>query len=244
MTRKAVLILGLLVGVGAGSGCNQPQHTTKIADLDPYVGRYPPAVRPLAPKQQPQPQQPKQHAGSLKGATIVVDAGHGGHDPGAHGLSSNTEKQINLNIAMALARLLQTRGAKVITTRDGDHFVDLDARAATADSTHADLFVSVHSDSSKKSGISGTTVYISRSPSAQSSHAGQCIAAALEHAGIECRGVHGAGYRVLVGHSRPAVLVECGFLTNRADAQRLNSSGYQSKVAEAIAEGIAQHFAG
>ncbi|HVP09805.1 MAG TPA: N-acetylmuramoyl-L-alanine amidase [Phycisphaerae bacterium] len=242
MTRKPPLILGIVVAIVAGAGCQQ-QQTTKIADLDPYVGHYPSGARPLPPKQQPPPP-PKQTGGSLKGATIVVDAGHGGHDPGARGLSATAEKQINLNIAMDLARLLQSRGAKVVTTRNGDHFVELDDRAATADSTHADLFVSIHADSSKKSGISGTTVYISRTPSAQSSHAAQCIASALERAGIECRGVHGAGYRVLVGHSRPAVLVECGFLTNRADAQRLNNSGFQSKMAEAIAEGIAQHFSG
>jgi N-acetylmuramoyl-L-alanine amidase len=243
VTRSYTLILGLVVGLAAGSGCNPDRQTTRIADLDPYVGRYPGAVKPLSPKQQPPPP-PKQPGRSLSGATIVIDAGHGGRDPGARGLSATTEKQINLDIAMSLVRLLQARGAKVITTRNGDRFVELDDRASTADSSRADLFVSVHADSSKKPSVSGTTVYISRQPSTQSSHAARCIAAALEHAGIECRGVHGAGYRVLVGHSRPAVLVECGFLTNGSDAQRLNNAGFKSKVAEAIADGIAQHFSG
>lgn len=244
MTYRLTLILPLVIGLAVASGCAGPDtRTSKVADLDPYAGHYPPPVRrpaPAAPKEQPPP--PKTAGRSLKGATIVVDAGHGGKDPGARGLSSDTEKSINLNIAMRLTKVLQSRGAKVITTRSTDCFIELDDRAATADRTHADLFVSIHSDSSKKAGISGTTVFVSRQASTQSSHAARCIASALEHAGIECRGVNGAGYRVLTRHSRPAVLVECGFLTNRTDAQRLNSAGYQAKIAEAIAEGIAQYF--
>ena len=243
MTHKPIVILGLVLGLAAGSGCQQ-QQTPKIAEIDPYVGHYPPSARPLPPKQQRPPERKEQANRSLAGAAIVVDAGHGGKDPGTRGLSSDPEKQINLSIAMKLVSALQSRGAKVTTTRSGDRFVELDDRAASAGAAGADLFVSIHSDSSKKSNVSGTTVYISRQASAQSSHAAQSIAAALERAGIECRGVHGAGYRVLLHNSRPAVLVECGFLSNRSDAQHLNSSAYQSKVAEAIADGIARHFSG
>jgi N-acetylmuramoyl-L-alanine amidase len=243
VTRKTTLILGLVLGLAAGSGCQQ--QAPKIAEIDPYVGHYPPSAKPLPPKQQRPPEHAKEPANrSLAGAAIVVDAGHGGKDPGTRGVSADSEKQINLSIAMKLVAALQSRGAKVTATRCGDCFVELNDRAASADNAHADLFVSIHSDSSKKSNVSGTTVYISRQPSAQSSRAAASIAAALGRAGIECRGVHGAGYRVLVGHSRPAVLVECGFLSNRADAQHLNSSAYQSKVAEAIADGIARHFSG
>ena len=59
---------------------------------------------------------------------------------------------------------------------------------------------------------------------------------------IECRGVRRAGFRVLVGHSRPAVLIECGYLTNRTEARRLSTTTYQSRIAEAIVDGIADHF--
>lgn len=241
MTRKPALILGLMLGLVVGAGCAPEGRPSKVSELDPYVGRYPPAARGLPPKPQPPPSIP-QPARSLKGATIVVDAGHGGHDPGARGVSAAPEKQINLSIATQLARALSARGANVISTRNGDRFIELEDRAAMADSHRADLFISIHADSSKKPGVSGATVYVARSASSASQNAARCIAAALERSGIECRGVHGAGFRVLVGHSRPAVLVETGFLTNRADAQRLNTAAYQSRVADAIAEGVAQHF--
>lgn len=176
--------------------------------------------------------------------TIVVDAGHGGKDPGARGVSVSPEKTINLDVALRLARLLEQAGAKVVTTRSSDRFIPLDDRAAMADRTRADLFVSIHADSAQRAGASGTTIYIARNALSQSRHAARSIAAALQRAGIECRGTQSAGYRVLVGHSRPAVLIECGFLTNRADASRLNTAPYRAKLAAAIADGIATHFGG
>jgi N-acetylmuramoyl-L-alanine amidase len=233
-------LIGLAAATAVLAGCG-PTERPKIAELEPYVGRYPRGLPPLPPKPVVKPTVTSR---ALAGATIVVDAGHGGHDPGARGVSAVSEKSINLNLAIKLAGLLRSRGAKVVTTRERDVFIPLDDRAATADRMRADLFISIHADSSQRSSVSGTTIYISRNASGQSEAAARCIATALEHAGIECRGVHGAGYRVLVGHSRPAVLVECGFLTNRDDAQRLSTSAYQSRVAEAIANGVADHFKG
>lgn len=236
--RYTRVLIGLAAATAILAGCG-PTERPKIAELDPYVGKYPAGLRPLPPKPIVKPAVPSR---ALAGATIVVDAGHGGHDPGAKGVSALPEKRINLSIAMKLAGLLRARGARVVTTRDTDVFIPLDARAATADHTRADLFISIHADSSQKSSVSGTTIYMARNASDQGEHAARCIAVALQRAGIECRGVHGAGFRVLVGHSRPAVLVECGFLTNYGDAQRLSTSAYQSRVAEAIADGVADHF--
>ena len=179
---------------------------------------------------------------SIGPVTIVVDAGHGGRDPGALGVGPVPEKTVNLNIAMILAEWLEAAGANVITTRDDDRFVSLDDRADLAEREWADLFVSIHADAARRSAATGATVYIARGASAQSLHAAESIIAAMERAGIECRGIHQAGFRVLVGHSRPAVLVECGFLTNSYEAQKLSTSAYQMTVAGAIAEGLADHF--
>jgi len=174
--------------------------------------------------------------------TIVVDAGHGGKDPGALGVGPLPEKTININVAMKLARLLEQRGAHVVTTRDSDRFITLDGRAALAERTRADLFVSIHADAARRASATGATVYIARNAHRESVQAAESILAALERAGIECRGIRRAGFRVLVGHSRPAVLVECGYLTNRAEAQRLSTPSYQAHITEAVAEGIADHF--
>ncbi len=178
----------------------------------------------------------------LRGVRIVVDPGHGGHDPGARGVSALPEKTINLAVAKKLAGLLRGQGAVVTITRSDDRFISLDGRAAIADRTRTDLFVSVHADSAQRAGASGSTIYIARDAAIASRRAAKHIVAAMKRAGIECRGLKGAGFRVLVGHSRPAVLVECGFLTNWRDARALNDPAHQSKIAAAISAGIVRHF--
>ena len=178
----------------------------------------------------------------LSGRTIVVDPGHGGKDPGAGlkiGFSSKPEKEIVLDIALELAADLRKCGAKVIMTRRDDRFIELVDRARIADKYHADLFVSVHADSIPHNpSIKGPTVYIARKSSKKSRIAALKINAALRRWGLKPRGVRRANYKVLVSHLRPAVLVECGYLTNRQEARWLNSKWYRKKVAKALAEGI------
>ncbi len=231
---RAVLALLTLAGL---VGCGGPPHRTKISELDPHVGAYPGRESPLPAR--PEKPSPRRPSGP---ASVVVDAGHGGRDPGAQGLSALPEKTINLRIALKLADKLKARGITVETTRTTDVFLELADRAAKADRARTGLFVSIHADANPKPQISGTTVYIARNAGAESVQAGRSIVTALERAGIECRGLGRANYRVLVGHSRPAVLVECGFLTNRAEAAKLNTEAYQERVAAAIAEGIADFF--
>jgi N-acetylmuramoyl-L-alanine amidase len=179
---------------------------------------------------------------AVTGGTIVIDPGHGGKDPGTKELSARPEKEIVLNIGQQVGRLLQDRGMKVVMTRSNDQFIELDDRAATAERTRADLFVSIHADSAARSSASGATIYVGRNASGSSVRAAAAINSALTSAGLETRGVKRAGFRVLVGHSRPAVLVECGFLTNPGDANRLNNSSEQMKVARVIADGIQTYF--
>ncbi len=180
----------------------------------------------------------------LRGATLVVDAGHGGRDPGARGLSRAPERTINLSIATELARQLNHRGANVVLTRNTDEFIELEDRAEIADRYRADLFVSIHCDAHRDPSMAGATIYVGRGASSTSVRAAECIASALQSAGIPCRGVRDAGFKVLIAHSRPAVLIECGYLTNRTEAGRLNDPAYQARIAAAIAAGITAHFAG
>ncbi|MCP4249869.1 MAG: N-acetylmuramoyl-L-alanine amidase [bacterium] len=238
--RSVALLLTASLTLAAG--CAGPGVLRPLPD--PVFGSSQQAAVPTA-RSVPQPEPPPRptpSGGRIGSVTIVVDAGHGGKDPGARGVSALPEKSVNLGVAMKLANLLERRGARVITTRSDDRFITLDNRAATADRTRADLFVSIHADSARREGASGATVYIARNASSASRKAASAVAAALKRAGIKCRGINGAGFRVLVGHSRPAVLIECGFLTNRGDAQRLNSPAHQAKLAAAIADGIANYF--
>ena len=93
--------------------------------------------------------------------TIVVDAGHGGHDPGTmhHGLR---EKDLALDIAHRLDELLRARGFSVVMTRDRDEFVELNNRPAIANRLRADLFISVHLNANRRSHVSGLEVYYPR----------------------------------------------------------------------------------
>jgi N-acetylmuramoyl-L-alanine amidase len=227
---------GLVLCLSFGLAC-APEQRSRIAEIQPYAGQYP--TQPTRTVPRPSTPGPR----PLGGVKIVVDPGHGGSDPGARGLSASPEKTINLAIAKELAGLLAKHGAHVTITRDDDRFITLDGRADIAERSRTDLFVSIHADSAQRAGASGTTIYIARDATVASRRAAQSIAAAMERAGIECRGLKGAGFRVLVGHSRPAVLVECGFLTNWRDARDLNLPAHQAKIATAIADGIVRHFA-
>jgi len=104
----------------------------------------------------PQPAQPR--AKSFK--TIVIDPGHGGKDPGAHGQRGTEEKDITLKVALKLRDLLSKRpGVRVLMTRDRDEFVELEDRAKFANAQEADLFVSIHVNSHPQRSVKGIEIY-------------------------------------------------------------------------------------
>lgn len=91
--------------------------------------------------------------------TIVIDAGHGGHDPGAIGRHGLKEKYVNLDIASRLARLLKDDGINVLMTRSSDKFISLQKRAEIANEAKADFFVSIHANANRTRGMNGFEVY-------------------------------------------------------------------------------------
>ncbi len=174
--------------------------------------------------------------------TVVIDPGHGGKDPGATSVLGFYEKDVNLAVALEVARLLEQRGLRVKMTRTDDYFVELEDRAAIANNLNADLFVSIHADSFPKSTRRGFTVYIARSASSSSRRAASAIARSMSGTGLNSFGVQTAGYHVLTGTRGPAVLVEMGYLSNRSEAALLRSSSFQDRLAQAVADGISDYF--
>ncbi len=174
--------------------------------------------------------------------TVVIDAGHGGKDPGARSVLGFHEKGINLSVARQVAGLLERRGLRVKMTRTSDYFLELEDRAAIANNLRADLFVSIHSDSFPKSSRRGYTVYVAKAASSSSRRAARAIVSSMSGTGLNSFGVQTANYTVLTATRGPAVLIEMGYLSNRREASLLRSSSFQNRLAHAIADGIADYF--
>jgi N-acetylmuramoyl-L-alanine amidase len=232
--KNILLITAVTLGALAFSGCS-PINAPQVQGKDPAYRDKPQTRTTLPPRTYTPPA-----AKGLGGKTIIIDAGHGGKDPGAGsvGFSPKCEKELNIEIARKLASELQSKGARVIMTRQNDVFLELDDRAGFADRYNADLLVSIHCDAHDRSDVDGATIYIARQPTSKSRQVAEAIRKSLESNGIYTRGVRNADYRVLVKHSKPSVLIESGYLTNRTDAGRLNNSWYQGKLAKALAQGI------
>lgn len=198
-----------------------------------------PAVEaaPLAPQQQP-----TKSPWELTGKTIVIDAGHGGKDPGTTSAKGFQEKDINLDVAQQIAQILRDKGHRVIMTRNSDEFIELEERAAVANRAKADVFVSIHADSSAKSNLTGFTIYVGRSGSWSSSKLADAIDNRMAQTSISSNGIKKADYRVLTHTRCPAVLVEIGYLSNYWEAKQLKNFDMQKRLAQAVAEGITDYL--
>ena len=168
--------------------------------------------------------------------TVVIDAGHGGYDRGGIPGQRVSEKDMTLDVARRLRSVLAASGYRVVMTRDSDVFVPLGTRCAIANAYRNALFVCVHFNSATRRGASGIETYFYSRDSL-------ALASAIHHyvtggAPSENRGVRRRGYYVLRRTNIPAVLVECGFLTNPTEASYAQTASYRQKLAEAIATGV------
>jgi N-acetylmuramoyl-L-alanine amidase len=212
--------------------------------------------------------------------TVVIDPGHGGEETGAIGPGNVFEKDVTLDISRRLAAVIAAAGLRPVLTRSSDTVVALDERAAIANHEKAAVFLSIHGNSSRAAGASGSeTYYLSLAASdklsdavaqqensspgtpapstsgdldfilwdmAQSAHLRESAALAesiqnelntLLH--TENRGIKQAPFRVLVGATMPAVLVETAFLSNPEEARKLAKPEFRQSVAEAIGRAVA-----
>ena len=168
--------------------------------------------------------------------TVVIDAGHGGHDRGGIPGQRIAEKDMTLDVAQRLRNVLAASGYRVVMTRDSDVFVPLGTRVAIANSYRNAIFVCVHFNATNRTGASGIETYFYSRDSLP-------LASAIHHfvvggAPSASRGVRRRGYYVLRRTNIPAVLVECGFLTNPTEAAYAQTASYRQKLAEEIAAGV------
>ncbi|WP_245585984.1 N-acetylmuramoyl-L-alanine amidase family protein [Paenibacillus pinihumi] len=172
---------------------------------------------------------------------IVIDAGHGGKDPGAEGVSGKYERAYTLSLTMKIAALLdQEPMFEPHMTRTDDTFIGLTDRARMANELHADAFISVHGNTFPDPDIAGTESYYYADDSIRL--ANTIHQQLIQAAGFKDRGVKMEGWWVLKKSEVPAILLEIGFLTNRDEEAAMLSDAHQSKVAQAIVDGLKQYF--
>ena len=173
---------------------------------------------------------------SMGSTKVVIDPGHGGSDPGGKGFLANyPEKVINLAIAQKLADELEARGASVLLL-DTSKGMSLANRVAQAEKWGADIFVSVHNNTASRSSAAGTEVYYFY-PFSQKLAANAAAHTSKRFNTIN-RGARLSYYHVTLSPQFASVLVECGFLTNKDEYEKLLKSSNQSNIAKGIADGI------
>ena len=173
---------------------------------------------------------------------IILDAGHGGKDPGANN-GDAVEKDITLAIARMTEEILKDSGYKVKMIRDDDSFIELTERPEIANRRNAKVYVSIHCNSSEDGEGKGIeTFYTEQKGESNQELAEQIHIELIKHTEASDRGVKTADYTVLVKTDMPAVLIETGFLTNLTERELLTENSYQEKVAHGIAEGIIEYL--
>jgi N-acetylmuramoyl-L-alanine amidase len=179
---------------------------------------------------------------------ICIDAGHGGDDPGAIGVTGSKEKDINLAIALLLAKELRDSGLRVALTREGDSYPTLQERADIANTAEASLFVSIHNNAHSDGDVKGTVTFYWGTPDNYSAE-GKLLAEAIQRNLVEALGsrdltarTHWYNLVVLAETHMVAALVEVGFLTNAAEEARLLKTSYRATAARGISEGIMEYL--
>jgi N-acetylmuramoyl-L-alanine amidase len=174
-------------------------------------------------------------------ALVVIDPGHGGWDRGGMPGQVLPEKPYTLDTGKRLAEALRADGIKVVLTRNADYYVSLGQRVSIANaySRYNAVFVSIHFNAGLRVGAHGIETYYNNSQ-------GYRLAALIHPRVIQAlgtlnRGVRHRGYFVLRRNRLPAVLVECGFLTNPVEAARIVTPGARQNLAKAIAAGIERY---
>lgn len=182
--------------------------------------------------------------------TVVLDAGHGSSDSGKVGINGVLEKDINLSISKETKKYLEKKGIRVVMTRDKDESLaegengnrkvqDMKARVKRINDTKPNLAVSIHQNSYHEESIHGAQVFYY-----EHSESGEKDARILQEALLavdpdNTRQVKAnTTYYLLKRTEVPILIIECGFLSNQEEAEKLASEDYQKEIAKAIANGI------
>lgn len=185
----------------------------------------------------------------LDAPTIVIDVGHGGTDRGAKANSPYCEEKRICLLTARLAKLyLEQLGYHVVMTRNTDNFIPLSKRVEIASQACANIFVSVHYNSSRSLEAKGIEVFFFDSKenktrsTASRKLADSILSRVIRRTSAHSRGVKKGNFYVIRETNMPAVLIEGGFISNFKERGLLKSREYQEKIAQGIADGVDQYF--
>lgn len=185
---------------------------------------------------------------------VLIDAGHGGNDPGKVSRDGTLEKDVNLEIALELGTYLKKQGFEVYYTRQKDEGLysqgasskkaeDLQKRCSIVKNIKPDMMISIHQNSFEDAKVKGAQVFY-YATSEKSKQLGEAIQQGL----LECadadnhrKAKSNDSYYILKKTECPAVIVECGFLSNAKECDKLKSPSYQTKIVKGIYRGILQY---
>jgi N-acetylmuramoyl-L-alanine amidase len=196
--------------------------------------------------------------GARSKKVILIDPGHGGYDGGAEGKSGIKEKDVNLSISLKLKERLQAEGYEVKMIRAEDKALldqgkrqgtkkaqDIANRCKIKQEVNADVFISIHQNHFPQGRYYGSQVWYSKNK--QSHMLGKIVQDNLKkdlnHNNRRVEKPAKDSYKILsCEDSKPSILVECGFLSNPEEEQRIQSSDYQQKIADSIAKSVNEFF--
>ena len=193
--------------------------------------------------------------------TIILDAGHGGFDGGASASDGTVEKDINLQISQKICAMLRLNGYNVIMTRDKDSGTEDDESVAIAKRKKSDLsnrlqlmkdntdaiFVSIHLNKFTTSAANGAQVFYTKNYK-EAYDLANCVQQSIktliqpENTRVVKQGT--SSTYLLKNAATPAIIVECGFLSNKAELEKLKDEEYQTQMAFAIVSGIMDFYKG
>lgn len=188
--------------------------------------------------------------------TVVIDAGHGGMDGGAVGTTGVLEKNLNLEVAKKLEKLVTDGGGKALMTRGEDVSLhtesdttvreqkrsDLNFRRSFASDSGADAFISIHMNKFEQSQYRGAQIFYSKDDNSKRLAElirKQVVPISEKSEGRECKAAYDTMF-ILQENKIPSVIVECGFLSNPEEEALLMSEDYQQQMAEAVYRGLCE----
>ena len=177
-------------------------------------------------------------AGAANFRTVVIDAGHGGHDNGGQ-WGRVYEKHLALDTAFRLESKLKSMGYQTVMTRRSDYFISLPQRVSTGNGYRNAIFVSIHYNYTWKPEVSGLETFYS---SEEGRHLAQCVQNSLiQSTRTVDRSAKYARFYVIRNSTLPAVLVEGGFVSNAEERSRMKSAWFRDKIAQGIVDGIQRY---